>query len=124
MQRDTHPLVSTSVLTSISIPRQSSGRSPSRTRAILPVHYAGLPCEMDSIWQIARPRARVVEDAAHVAGAAYRGISAGLRRAMRWLSASYATKNLTTGEGGMVTTSSAELSERMRILCLHGSADA
>ncbi|HEY1219844.1 MAG: DegT/DnrJ/EryC1/StrS aminotransferase family protein [Bryobacteraceae bacterium] len=98
----------------------------SRTRAILPVHYAGLPCDMDAIWQTARTHGlKVVEDAAHAAGAVYRGtpVGSGLSDAVAF--SFYATKNLTTGEGGMVTTASAELADTMRILCLHGiSRDA
>ena len=97
-----------------------------RTRAILPVHYGGLPCDMAAIWHTARTHGlRVVEDAAHAAGALYRGvpIGSGLSDAIAF--SFYATKNLTTGEGGMATTRSEELAERMRILCLHGiSRDA
>jgi dTDP-4-amino-4,6-dideoxygalactose transaminase len=119
-----------------------------RTKAILPVHLAGLPCDMDSIWRLAREHGlKVVEDAAHAAGASYsvgqalspanhaatggsacptkpgRRIGAGESDAVAF--SFYATKNLTTGEGGMVTTNSEVLDERMRIACLHGiSRDA
>jgi dTDP-4-amino-4,6-dideoxygalactose transaminase len=97
-----------------------------RTRAIIPVHFGGLPCDMESIWALAR-RAKlfVIEDAAHAAGAQYAGrpIGSGTSDAVAF--SFYATKNLSTGEGGMVTTPSAELADRMRILCLHGiSRDA
>jgi dTDP-4-amino-4,6-dideoxygalactose transaminase len=107
-----------------------------RTRAILPVHMAGLPCDMDAIWTLAaRHRLRVVEDAAHAVGAEYHGAKIGAttftteaqrtQRSDAVAFSFYATKNMTTGEGGMVTTNSAELEERMRILCLHGiSRDA
>ena len=102
-----------------------------RTRAILPVHMAGLPCKMDAIWTLAGQHGlRVVEDAAHAAGAEYQGVriggtgftteSPGPRSSDAVAFSFYATKNMTTGEGGMVTTGSAELYERMRILCLHG----
>lgn len=98
----------------------------SRTRAIIPVHFAGLPCEMNSIWALARERKlSVIEDAAHAAGALYAGrpIGSGTSDAVAF--SFYATKNLSTGEGGMVTTPSAELADRMRVLCLHGiSRDA
>jgi len=98
----------------------------SRTRAIIPVHLAGLPCEMDSIWAIAGEYGiRVIEDAAHAAGTLYKNvpIGGGLSDAVAF--SFYATKNLTTREGGMVTTSDDTLQERMRILCLHGiSRDA
>jgi dTDP-4-amino-4,6-dideoxygalactose transaminase len=97
-----------------------------RTRAILPVHMAGLACDMKAIWQLARiHNLRVVEDAAHASGASYqkRRIGAGESDAVAF--SFYATKNLTTGEGGMVTTPSKELERRMRVLCLHGiSRDA
>ncbi len=97
-----------------------------RTRAILPVHYGGLPCDMDAIWRTALNHGlSVVEDAAHATGASYRGVPIGSGLSDAVVFSFYATKNLTTGEGGMVTTPSAALAERMRILCLHGiSRDA
>ena len=91
------------------------------TRAILPVHLAGLPCDLADIWQIAQERRlSVVEDAAHACGAAFGDtrIGAGLSDAVAF--SFYATKNLSTGEGGMVTTPSPELADRMRLLALHG----
>jgi dTDP-4-amino-4,6-dideoxygalactose transaminase len=107
-------------------PDSISAAVTERTRAILPVHYAGLPCRMREIWQMAADRdLKVIEDAAHAVGAAYRGspIGSGLSDAVAF--SFYVTKNLCTGEGGMVTTPSSELYERMRILCLHGiSRDA
>jgi dTDP-4-amino-4,6-dideoxygalactose transaminase len=97
-----------------------------RSRAIIPVHFGGLPCDMRSIWAIARKRKLfVVEDAAHAAGALYanKQIGSGTSNAVAF--SFYATKNLSTGEGGMVTTPSADLADRMRTLCLHGiSRDA
>lgn len=96
------------------------------TRAILPVHFAGLACDLDGIHEIAlRYRLLVIEDAAHAIGTRYRGrpIGAGPSDAVAF--SFYATKNLTTGEGGMVTTDDPHLYERMRILALHGmSRDA
>lgn len=92
-----------------------------RTRAILPVHMAGLSCDMDAIWSLARERGLfVVEDAAHAAGTTYQGIPTGGGASDAVAFSFYATKNLTTGEGGLVATSSASLYERMRMLCLHG----
>lgn len=97
-----------------------------RTKAIVPVHVGGLPCEMDEIHKIAREHGlKVVEDAAHAAGTLYRGrpIGSGASDAIAF--SFYATKNLCTGEGGMVTTSSEDLYNRMKVLCLHGiSRDA
>jgi dTDP-4-amino-4,6-dideoxygalactose transaminase len=98
------------------------------TRAILPVHLAGLPCDMNAIWEIARRKGIfVVEDAAHAAGAMYVGRQIGAGSASNAHPASdavafsfYATKNMTTGEGGMVTTAQDSLAVRMRMLSLHG----
>jgi len=97
-----------------------------RTRAILPVHYGGLPCRMDAIWALAEKHGlKVIEDAAHAAGAEYRGWKIGAGPSDAVCFSFYANKNMTTGEGGMVTTPSAELAEKMRVLALHGmSRDA
>lgn len=96
-----------------------------RTRAILPVHYAGHPCDMDPILDIARQhRLKVIEDAAHALPAHYRGRMVGTLGDISCFSF-YATKTLTTGEGGMATTENGEYAERMRTLSLHGiSRDA
>jgi perosamine synthetase len=96
-----------------------------RTRAILAVHYGGQPCDMDSILEIARMRPlKVIEDAAHALPSRYKGTMIGALGDITCFSF-YATKTLTTGEGGMATTRSQEFAERMRILSLHGiSRDA
>jgi dTDP-4-amino-4,6-dideoxygalactose transaminase len=96
-----------------------------RTRAIIPVHYAGYPCDMDAILEIAQKHGlKVIEDAAHALPASYKGRPIGSIGDITCFSF-YATKTLTTGEGGMVTTADAELAERMRRLSLHGiSKDA
>ncbi len=96
-----------------------------RTRALLPVHYGGLPCDMDAIMDIAaRHQLLVLEDAAHAVGATCRGRKIGAIAHATAFSF-YATKNLTTGEGGMITTFDAELADQCRILSLHGiSRDA
>jgi dTDP-4-amino-4,6-dideoxygalactose transaminase len=106
-------------------------RITSRTRAILPVHLGGLPCDMAGIWAIAqRHGLLVVEDAAHAVGSHFQGapIGAGASAEARSDAVAYsfyATKNLTTGEGGMVTSHEPGLDRRMRVLCLHGiSKDA
>jgi dTDP-4-amino-4,6-dideoxygalactose transaminase len=101
----------------------------SRTRAIIPVHLSGLPCDMRAIWNLARRHGlSVIEDAAHAAGAYYNGrpIGASAETSSDAVVFSfYATKNLTTGEGGMITTAQESLASRMRMLSLHGmSRDA
>jgi dTDP-4-amino-4,6-dideoxygalactose transaminase len=112
-------------------PESIAERITPRTRAILPVHLAGHPCHMDAIWDLARRHnLRVIEDAAHATDTRYRGMSPGAastpgRSSDAVAFSFYATKNVTTGEGGMVTTNDARLAERMRVLCLHGiSKDA
>ncbi len=97
-----------------------------RTRAIIPVHYAGLPCRMDAIFEIAQKHGlHVVEDAAHAAGAEYRGHRIGSLPSRTACFSFYPTKNMTTGEGGMITTGDVGLAEHMRQLRLHGiSRDA
>lgn len=114
-------------------PEQIARAITPRTRAIVPVHFAGLPCDMKAIWKIARRHDLfVVEDAAHAVGARYEGCPIGMAPEESRQDASdavafsfYATKNLTTGEGGMVTTPHESLATRMRMLCLHGmSRDA
>src|SRR5438093_6525758 len=108
-------------------PLAISEKVTDRTRAIMPVHLGGLPCEMHSIWQLAREKGiYVIEDAAHAVGACYKGhpIGAGLPergyRSDAVCFSFYATKNLTTGEGGMVVTHDEKLFNKMKVLCLHG----
>lgn len=91
-----------------------------RTRAIIPVHYAGRPAEMTAFEALARPRGIVlIEDAAHCVEGVASGRKVGTIADFTCFSF-YATKNVTTGEGGMVTTNHAEAAERMRIASLHG----
>jgi len=96
-----------------------------RTRAIVPVHYIGQPVDMDPVLDVARQHGLVVvEDAAHAIETVYRGRKVGAISDMTAFSF-YATKNLTTGEGGMLTTRRDDLIDRLRILSLHGiSKDA
>ncbi len=103
-------------------------RVTSRTRAIIPVHLAGLPCDMKRVRDIARRRdLRVIEDAAHACGAHYDGrpIGAAPQAPSEGSDAVvfsfYATKNLTTGEGGMVVTHREEVARAIRTLSLHGT---
>jgi perosamine synthetase len=94
-------------------PADAVARITSRTRVILPVHYAGLPCDMDGLLAEARPRGlRVVEDAAHAFGARYQGRPVGTVGDLTCFSFD-AIKNITCGEGGAVTTEDAELARRI-----------
>jgi dTDP-4-amino-4,6-dideoxygalactose transaminase len=108
-----------------------------RTKAIVPVHYSGQACDLEAIYALAaRHNLPVVEDAAHAVGATYHGHKIGSdalpptggdKGGVRVITAFsfYAIKNMTTGEGGMITTADDELTERMRLLTLHGmSRDA
>lgn len=102
--------------------RTSDGK---RVRAVLPVHFAGLVCDMESISQLAREyNLIVIEDAAHSFPAEYMGRKIGTISPLTVFSF-YATKTITTGEGGMITTDDDAMAERMRIMRLHGiSKDA
>jgi dTDP-4-amino-4,6-dideoxygalactose transaminase len=96
-----------------------------RTRAIVPVHLAGRPCPMAEIEALAaRHGLLVIEDAAHCIEGRYRGRKVGAISPLTCFSF-YVTKNLTTAEGGMVTTDSDELAAKLKMYALHGmSADA
>lgn len=94
-----------------------------RTEAIIPVHLYGHPAEMDTINEFAKKHdLAVVEDAAQAHGATYKGDSVGSLGDAGCFSF-YATKNVTTGEGGVVTTDSTELAEQIRLLRNHGMAN-
>lgn len=91
-----------------------------RTKAIIPVHYGGQPCDMAPILAIAkRHNLHVIEDAAHALPATYRGTRVGAVSELTVFSF-YATKTLTTGEGGMITTDNDEYASRIRLMRLHG----
>lgn len=106
-------------------PDAAAAAVTSRTKAILPVHIAGYPCEMDPLLSLAEQHGLgVLEDAAHALPSEYGGRRIGSIGTLTAFSF-YATKNLTTGEGGMITTNDAELTERIKIFRLHGiSKDA
>ncbi len=92
-----------------------------RTKGILAVHQVGLPCELDDLAQLARTRGLVlVEDAACAIGSTYRGARIGRPHGAAACFSFHPRKILTCGEGGMVTTASAELAERLRRLRHHG----
>lgn len=93
----------------------------SRTKAIIPVHIAGLPCDMDSILSIAhKHNLKVVEDAAHAFPVHYREKYIGTLSSDVTVFSFYATKTITTGEGGMVVTANPEIAKRCSIMRLHG----
>jgi len=96
-----------------------------RTRAIIAVHFAGHPCDMDEIGAVARRHGvPVIEDAAHAVEAEYRGRPTG-SLAVAAAFSFYATKNITSGEGGMLTTDDDALASHAGLLALHGiSRDA
>ena len=100
-------------------------RVTARTKAILPVHFAGQACDMDAIGAIARQHGvPVIEDAAHAIPTRYKGRLVGTLSDITCFSF-YATKNVTTGEGGMVATERDDYAERMKLMHLHGmSRDA
>ncbi|RRD56813.1 DegT/DnrJ/EryC1/StrS family aminotransferase [Comamonadaceae bacterium OH2545_COT-014] len=97
-----------------------------RTRAIVPVHYGGLACDMAAILAIARKHGlRVVEDAAHALPATCQGQLVGRLDSDATVFSFYANKTMTCGEGGMALTHSEDLAARMRVMRLHGiSRDA
>ena len=97
----------------------------SKTKAIIPVHYGGEPCDMDAITDIAdRHKLIIIEDAAHALPALYKNKMVGAIGDITCFSF-YATKTITTGEGGMITTAHQDWAERIKRLRLHGiSKDA
>ena len=92
-----------------------------KTRAIMPVHFAGLACDMDAILAIAREHnLKVVEDAAHAMPTCYKGKLIGTLDSDVTVFSFYANKTMTTGEGGMVVTKDEALAARMKVMRLHG----
>lgn len=106
-------------------PASVESRITDRTRAILPVHFAGMPCDMDAIEAIAkRHNLRIVEDCAHAVETEFKGRRAGTMGDFGCFSF-YATKNVTTAEGGMVLSRNEDDAKRVKRLSLHGlSQDA
>ena len=91
-----------------------------RTRAIMPIHFAGRPCNMDAIMDIAhRHDLLVMEDAAHAIEGMYHGQKIGNIGHLTGFSF-YVTKNIVTGEGGMITTNNDEWAEKIQVYGLHG----
>ena len=91
-----------------------------KTKAIIPVHMAGYPCDMDKIMEITKKHNLIIiEDAAHAVGSIYKGKKIGSLGPLACFSF-YPNKNITTIEGGIVTTQDEELAEKIRMLSNHG----
>jgi dTDP-4-amino-4,6-dideoxygalactose transaminase len=91
-----------------------------RTRAVIPVHFAGQSCDMDPLFQLAREFGlTIIEDAAHAAGTEYKGQKIGSFDTISIFSF-HPNKNITTGEGGMVCTADETLAEEISLLKFHG----
>ncbi len=103
----------------IDVSRLAQAVTP-RTRAILPVHFAGLPVDLDPLYRLAEGRGlRVIEDAAHAVGAEYQGRRIGAFGDTQVFSF-HPNKNMTTGEGGCVTTRDDALAADIALLRFHG----
>lgn len=93
----------------------------SRTKAIMPVHFAGLGCDMPAVLELARRKGlRVIDDAAHSLPTRVRGKMIGQFDTDATVFSFYATKTIATGEGGMVVTRKPEIAKRCRVMRLHG----
>jgi dTDP-4-amino-4,6-dideoxygalactose transaminase len=106
-------------------PEEIAKKITSRTRAVIPVHFAGAPCDLDAIGEICdRHALSLIEDAAHAVGTRYKGKLVGEGS---WIAvfSFHPIKNITTGEGGMILCNDPERAARMRRLRFHGiSRDA
>jgi dTDP-4-amino-4,6-dideoxygalactose transaminase len=101
-------------------PEKIKEKITNKTKAILPVHYAGQPCDMDPIMEIATENnLLIVEDSAHAFGAEYKGKKAGLL-GNAGSTSFYVTKSITTSEGGLVTTNDEQLGDKIGILSNYG----
>lgn len=104
-------------------PAKIEERISTRTKAILPVHFAGRPCEMDAIMHIAEKHDLIViEDCAHAVETEWKGKKAGTFGQFGCFSF-YVTKNLVTGEGGMIVADSSDSIDRIKTLALHGLSE-
>lgn len=93
----------------------------SKTKVIIPVHFGGLACNMDSIFKIAKAfNLNVIEDAAHALPTTWGRRLVGSLKSSATVFSFYVTKTITTGEGGMIVTRDAELAKRCRVMRLHG----
>ncbi|MGB3532834.1 MAG: DegT/DnrJ/EryC1/StrS family aminotransferase [Microcoleaceae cyanobacterium] len=106
-------------------PAEIESKITPKTKAIIPVHFAGRPCNMNRILEIAQThRLKIIEDCAHAIETEYKGQKTGTFGDFGCFSF-YVTKNITTGEGGMILTHKEEDAARLKMLALHGmSQDA
>jgi len=101
-------------------PAEVAKKITSRTRAIIPVHFAGYPADIESLKKIAaRHRLLIIEDAAHAIGASFNNTMVG-NGENPCVFSFHAVKNLTTAEGGAVTTNNSELASKLKLYSLHG----
>ncbi len=101
-------------------PKAIEGQLTERTKGIEVVHYAGYPCDMEQITKIAQKyNVAVIEDCAHAPGAAYNGQACGTIGDIGCFSF-FSNKNMTTAEGGMITTNNENLARRIKLLRSHG----
>src|SRR6266478_3334571 len=101
-------------------PREVERRITPRTRAIVPVHFAGRACNMEALGRIARKHGlKIIEDCAHAIETTYRGKPAGTFGDFGCFSF-YVTKNVTTGEGGMILARDEQHAADIKVLALHG----
>ena len=103
-------------------PSEIEKRITPRTKAVVPVHFAGQSCDMERISEIARARGlKVIEDAAHAIGSDYKGVKVGsCRYSDMTVFSFHPVKTITTGEGGAVTTNDPDLYRRLKALRAHG----
>ena len=101
-------------------PEEIENKITPRTKAVIPVHYAGQPCDMDAVYDIAEKyNLIVIQDAAHALGAVYKGKKIGSMPGMATLSF-HPVKHITTGEGGMVLTDNEDYYQRLLLFRSHG----
>jgi len=101
--------------------KQIERKITSRTKAIIPVHMAGLACDMEAILAIAhKHNLKVIEDAAHTCPSKINNVYIGQHASDAIVYSFYATKTITTGEGGMIVTRNPEIAKRCKVMRLHG----
>jgi len=101
-------------------PKDIKRKITKKTKAIIPVHFAGRPCDMDAIMDLAKEHdLKIIEDCAHAIETEYHGKKTGTFGDLGCFSF-YVTKNIVTGEGGMIVTDNEEYANKIKVLGLHG----